>query len=93
MDSQLSIRKERTDLGETVKIESQDIGAKYIVAQMVQDHVEPYASRGNLIPRVIKSNHPKYSVGTRLDYGFLITALNEGYAVAILPENLRSNII
>lgn len=37
------------------------------------------------IMRVIESNHPRFSEGTRFDFGFLTIASNEGYVIEILP--------
>lgn len=35
--------------------------------------------------RVLKSNHPRFSDGTRFDFGFLEIASGEGYVIEILP--------
>lgn len=35
--------------------------------------------------KVLTSNHPKYSEGTRFDFGFLAIASKEGYIIEILP--------
>lgn len=55
-----------------------------IQAEMRLDWVEPY-SNGPYphIPYVIDSNHPLFTAGTRLDYGFLKCALQDGYTVEI----------
>ena len=37
--------------------------------------------------RVIESDHPRFSIGTRFDYGFLGIASSEGYTIVILPKN------
>jgi hypothetical protein len=60
------------------------VSEKRIEGEMVPDWVEPYAKWGNKIPVVRKSNHPRYPVGTRLDYGFLQSALQDGYDVQLL---------
>lgn len=54
---------------------------KQIVAEMHLDWVKPYI--GELIPVVIKSDHPRFIRGTRLDYGFVKTALRDGYDVTL----------
>ncbi|MBS3117373.1 hypothetical protein J4430_00630 [Candidatus Woesearchaeota archaeon] len=89
MDDKSLVRRGNTVLEETVSTAHQDIGRKYIVAQMVPDTIEPYASQGKLVPRVVKSSHPQYQTGNRFDYGFLEVALGQGYAVAILPKDLE----
>ncbi len=35
--------------------------------------------------RVIVSNHPRFSEGTRFDFSFLSIASSEGYIIEILP--------
>jgi hypothetical protein len=35
--------------------------------------------------RVVQSNHPRFSAGTRFDFGFFDIASNEGYAILSLP--------
>lgn len=35
--------------------------------------------------RVIKSDHPRFSVGTRFDFGFFSIATQEGYTIVSLP--------
>ena len=44
---------------------------KRIYATMKKDWIEPYAGYGNKIPVVTRSNHPQYTRGTRLDWGFV----------------------
>ncbi len=58
-------------------------GIKYIMAEMRPDTIEPYAPKP--IPWVFSGNHPKYTIGTRFDYGYLKTALDEGYTIIIYP--------
>ena len=58
---------------------------KKITARMEKDSVQPYKDWGNKIPRVIESNHPRFVNGTRLDWGFVQVALEDGYAVEIFP--------
>jgi len=61
-----------------------------ITAQMKPDWIEPYKELGENIPVVVKSNHPRYVKGTRLDWGYVQTALDEGYTVEIKPyDNQR----
>ena len=62
---------------------------KAIVANMRSDWVEPYSKMGNKIPVVVESNHPRFVVGTRLDWGFVQVALDDGYAVTIHPYQER----
>jgi len=40
----------------------------------------------NRIPIVIESDHPRFVVGTRLDWGFVQVALDNGYTVTIDPD-------
>lgn len=54
---------------------------KYIV---VQDLLEGGQYRTAL--RVIKSNHPRFTEGTRFDFGFMQIATAEGYTVTVLPS-------
>lgn len=35
--------------------------------------------------RVVRSDHPRFSVGTRFDFGFLNIAIEEGYRIQIDP--------
>jgi hypothetical protein len=35
--------------------------------------------------RVIQSDHPRFSVGTRFDFGFFSIATQEGYTIVSLP--------
>lgn len=35
--------------------------------------------------RVIKSDHPRFVVGSRFDFGFFGIATDEGYAIISLP--------
>lgn len=39
--------------------------------------------------RVIASDHERFSVGTRFDYGFFSIATNEGYTIVSLPMDER----
>ena len=35
---------------------------------------------------VMLSNHPRFSDGTRFDYGFMGIAVDEGYTITVLPS-------
>lgn len=35
--------------------------------------------------RVIESDHPRFSNGTRFDYGFFSVATDEGYTIISIP--------
>lgn len=35
----------------------------------------------HFIPRVIKSSHSRFGVGTRFDYGFMHVSLEDGYSI------------
>jgi hypothetical protein len=35
--------------------------------------------------RVIESNHPRFTVGTRFDFGFFEIATDDGYTIISLP--------
>lgn len=60
---------------------------KQIIAVYKKDPFYPRFTRPpGRIPYVIKSNHPEYGVGVRLDYGFLEVALEDGYEVTIKQE-------
>ncbi len=54
---------------------------KYIV---VQNLLEGGQYRTAL--RVVRSNHPRFSDGTRFDYGFMGIAIEEGYTITVLPS-------
>lgn len=57
----------------------------YIIATLRKEE-PPYGA----CPVVLESNHPRFTIGTRFDYGFLQIALDEGYTVLfignIIPE-------
>ncbi len=63
---------------------------KIIIAEMVRDNVQPYEEWGNIIPSVVYSNHPRFQVGCRFNYGFLQVALGEGYDVLLLQKEEES---
>jgi hypothetical protein len=60
---------------------------KRIVAVMRPDYIYPYVQMGELIPVVVKSNHPRFPRGTRFDYGFLRIALSEGYNIELKQQS------
>ncbi len=43
--------------------------------------------------RVIESDHERFSVGTRFDYGFFNIATDEGYTIISLPMDLAESEI
>ena len=63
---------------------------KLIVAEMRSDWVEPYARTGSKIPVVVVSTHPQYKLGTRLDYGFVQVALDQGYDVYLRQQSAEA---
>ena len=54
---------------------------KTIVVQWVKEEAFGYGKA----MRVISSNHPRFVVGSRFDYGFFSIATNEGYIIISLP--------
>lgn len=38
--------------------------------------------------RVIASNHPRFTVGYRFDFGFMTIACKEGYVVTVIPADV-----
>lgn len=62
---------------------------KFIEAEMVLDWVEPYQSYGSGILKVIQSDHPRFVEGTRLDWGFLSIALEQGYRLFLYGKDLQ----
>ena len=41
--------------------------------------------------RVILSNHPRFSEGTRFDFGFMKIAGEDGYLVIVAPQSVAYN--
>ena len=39
--------------------------------------------------RVLKSNHPRFVVGSRFDYGFMGIASEEGFTITVLPMEYK----
>jgi hypothetical protein len=62
---------------------------KYIIAKMEPDWILPYSKWKNNIPVVIEGNHPEYIKGTRFDWGFVQTAIDDGYEVTIIPAKIN----
>jgi hypothetical protein len=58
---------------------------KVIVAQYDKDFAFSYEKTREGIPIVIVSNHPRFTVGTRFDWGYVGIACAQGYTVIILP--------
>jgi len=54
---------------------------KTIVVEWVPEKGTVY----DMAMRVIKSDHPRFSVGTRFDFGFFSIATQEGYKIISLP--------
>lgn len=65
---------------------------KEIIAKMVDDWASPYDELVIEVLLVIESNHPKFIVGTTLDWGFIQVALKDGYTVTIQPRATRMKI-
>jgi len=61
--------------------------ANFVIANMVPDWVFPFEKDGLKIPQVVQSSHPRYFKGKRMDYGFLMGALREGYSVLLTSHN------
>jgi len=57
----------------------------YVIVKMENDMVEPYTKEGNKVPIVIESDHPRFTKGTRLDWGFAEIAVENGYILTIIP--------
>ena len=63
-----------------------------IKAKMVQDWGMPYSEHNNKIPVVLESDHPRFVKGTRLDWGFVQVAIEDGWTLTIEPHEVnRSN--
>jgi hypothetical protein len=55
---------------------------KTIVVQWVHDE---YVVLYNKVMRVVISDHPRFVVGNRFDFGFMSIATDEGYTVVSIP--------
>lgn len=42
--------------------------------------------------RVIESDHPRFVVGSRFDFGFFSIATQEGYTIVSLPMKAREGV-
>ena len=54
---------------------------KTIVVQWVPEEASGYGKA----MRVVLSNHPRFTVGSRFDFGFMSVATDEGYTVVSIP--------
>lgn len=54
---------------------------KFIIVQWVPETEFGYGKA----MRVIASNHPRFAVGSRFDYGFFGVATDEGYIITSYP--------
>ncbi len=54
---------------------------KVIVVQWVPEEGGPY----EMAMRVVDSTHPRFTIGTRFDYGFFNIATQQGYLIVSLP--------
>lgn len=57
----------------------------YVIAKMEKELLEPYGNMKNKVPVVIESDHPRLVEGTRLDWGFVEVAVEDGYILTIIP--------
>lgn len=71
----LNSLKKLVNKGEKVFIEGKDKNKVIYCKISINDPWDYY------IPRVTKSNHKRFVVGTRFDYGFMSVALEEGYSI------------
>lgn len=42
--------------------------------------------------RVIESDHPRFTIGSRFDFGFFNIATKEGYKIISLPMEVSENV-
>lgn len=61
---------------------------KYIVVKWVKEEEFGYGKA----MRVIASDHPRFIVGTRFDYGFFNIATDDGYVITSVPMNFENDI-
>lgn len=54
---------------------------KSITVKWVEEHDYGYGKA----MRVIESDHPRFVIGSRFDYGFFDIATNQGYKIVSLP--------
>lgn len=60
---------------------------KYIVVKWVKEDQFGYGKA----MRVVASNHPRWTVGHRFDFGFFGIATDEGYVITSFPIDEKSN--
>jgi hypothetical protein len=70
--------------GDWVVINQLNCTNKFIDCELAEDVWDEF------VPRVTASNHPRFTVGTRFDYGFMCVALREGYRIAYNRSNRPS---
>ena len=58
------------------------VDEKYIVVAWVGD--SPYGDSHTMV--VVKSDHPRFTVGQRFDFGFFNVATQEGYTICSIPS-------
>ena len=70
----ISCRQHKTNMKKT----------KTIVVQWVKEEAFGYGKA----MRVVESTHPRFTVGSRFDYGFFNIATDEGYTITSRPIKL-----
>ena len=58
---------------------------KRIIVQMVTSDADYNRIYGGKEMRVLEATHPRFSAGTRFDWGFAGISLEEGYTLEIRP--------
>jgi hypothetical protein len=61
---------------------------KTIVVKWVEEEAFGYG----MAMRVIESDHPRFTVGSRFDFGFFNIATTEGYKIISLPMEVSENV-
>jgi len=56
-----------------------------VIKKIVAQYVERFGEEVWKEMRIIESNHPRFVVGSRFDFGFLQIASGEGYEITIKP--------
>jgi hypothetical protein len=71
----------------------EETAMKKIRAEMCEDKVAMYSCGPfPFIPYVVESDHPRFTLGTRLDWGFVQCALQDGYDLTIeAPKDAEVN--
>jgi hypothetical protein len=67
--------KDEISRGTFIQIHQATPTDKFIKCELAED------VWAGFIPCVTESNHPRFVVGTRFDYGFMCVALREGYRI------------